>query len=100
LWIDYPTLDKELQIVRTKVPGIQDDLARQVARFVERARGLGLDKVPGISETLDWARAMVILHYDHLDHDTIEQTLGALIKDADDLEQFRQRAIDEILSKI
>jgi hypothetical protein len=56
--------------------------------------------VPGISETLDWARAMVILHYDHLDHDTIEQTLGALIKDADDLEQFRQRAIDEILSKI
>jgi MoxR-like ATPase len=100
LWIDYPDLDKELRIVRSKVPGIEESLARQVTRFVEAARSIGLDKVPGISETLDWARAMVVLHLDHLDHETVEQTLGALIKDADDLERFRKSAIDEILSKI
>lgn len=100
LWIDYPDLDKELRIVRAKVNGIEADLARQVVRFVESAREAGLEKVPGISETLDWARAMVVLHLDHLDHDAIERTLGALIKDADDLERFRDKAIDEILSKI
>ncbi len=100
LWIDYPDLEKELRIVRAKVPGVEEKLARQVCRFVEGARGIGLDKVPGISESLDWARAMVILHLDHLDHETVERTLGTLIKDADDLERFRREAIDEIIAKI
>lgn len=100
LWIDYPDLDKELRIVRAKVPNIESSLARQVVRFVERAREIGMEKAPGISETLDWATAMTILHIDHLDHDTIEQTLGVLIKDADDLERFRREAIDEIMSKM
>ena len=58
LWIDFPDLDKELRIVRAKVDGIERELAQQVCRFVERTRDLGLEKVPGISETLDWARAM------------------------------------------
>ena len=98
LWIDYPDLDKELRIVRAKVPGIEEELARQVCRFVESVRDLGLEKVPGISETLDWARAMVILHLDHLDREAVEQTLGALIKDVDDLERFRREGIDAILS--
>ena len=100
LWIDYPDLEKELRIVRAKVPGVDEKLARQVCRFVESARGIGLDKVPGISESLDWARAMVVLHLDHLDHETVERTLGTLIKDADDLERFRREAIDEIIAKI
>lgn len=100
LWIDYPDLEKELRIVRSKVPGMAKELATQVCRFVEAAREIGLDKVPGISETLDWARAMLVLHLDHLDRRTVEQTLGALIKDADDLERFRREGIDVILSKI
>lgn len=100
LWIDYPDLEKELRIVRAKVPGIEEALARQVCRFVASAREMGLEKVPGISETLDWARAMVVLHLDRLDRDAVERTLGTLIKDADDLEMFRQKAIEEILSKI
>ena len=100
LWIDYPDLDKELRIVRSKVNGIEAQLARQVVRFVDSARRSGLDKVPGISETLDWARAMVALHLDYLDYDAVERTLGAIIKDADDLERFRKQAIEEILSKI
>jgi MoxR-like ATPase len=100
LWIDFPDLEKELRIVRSKVNGIEENLARQVVRFVESSRHVGLDKVPGISETLDWAKAMVVLHMDHLDHDAVERTLGALVKDADDMEKFRRETIDEILSKI
>ncbi len=100
LWIDFPDLDKELRIVRSKVDGIEEKLARQVVRFVDSSRHVGLDKVPGISETLDWAKAMVVLHMDHLDHDAVERTLGALVKDADDMEKFRKDTIDEILSKI
>ena len=100
LWIDYPDLDKELRIVRAKVPEIEATLARQVCRFVENARDIGLEKVPGISETLDWARAMVALHLDHLDRRTVEQTMGALIKDADDLERFRNGGLDALLEKV
>ena len=100
LWIDYPDLDKELRIVRSKVQGIDEQLATQVCRFVEHVRQIGLDKVPGISETLDWARAMVVLHLDRLDKAAVEQTLGALIKDADDLEQFRRESIDAMIAKV
>ena len=100
LWIDYPDLDKELRIVRRKVAGISESLSRQVCRFVERARGEGLEKVPGVSETLDWAKAMVILHYDSLDKEAAERTLGALVKDADDLDRFRNETIDKIMGMI
>ena len=100
LWIDYPDLDKELSIVRAKVPGIEESLARQACRFVERARELDLGKSPGVSETLDWTKAMVLLSLDSLDRDNVERTLGALIKDADDLDRFRESAIDEIMSRI
>ena len=100
LWIDYPDLEKELRIVRRKVDGISERLARQVCQFVENARDSGLDKVPGISETLDWAKAMVILHYDHLDQDAVRRTLGALVKDADDLDRFREDAIDKIMALV
>ena len=100
MWLDYPDLAKELRIVRRKVKGIEERLARQVCRFVERAREEDLEKTPGISETLDWARAMVALHVDHLDRDSIVRTLGAIIKDADDLERFRRETIDHIFSRM
>ncbi len=100
LWIDYPDIEKELRIVRRKVEGIDAALARQVCRFVEGARESGLEKMPGISETLDWARAMVILHFDRLDRDAVERTLGALIKDADDLDRFREETIDKLIALI
>ena len=100
LWIDYPDMDKELRIVRGKVEGIEEGLARQVARFVQRAREAGLEKAPGISETLDWARAMVALHLERLDREAVEMTLGTIVKDADDLERFRRGLVDEILDRI
>ena len=100
LWIDYPDLEKELRIVRNKVKGIDEDLARQVCEFVRGAREFGLEKVPGISETLDWANAMILLNYDNLEPDVIAQTLGALVKDADDLERFRTEAIEHIMQSV
>jgi len=100
LWIDYPDLEKELRIVRNKVKGIDEDLARQVCEFVRGAREFGLEKVPGISETLDWANAMILLNYDNLEPDIIAQTLGALVKDADDLERFRTEAIEHIMQSV
>jgi len=100
LWVDYPTFDKELRIVRSKVPGIADSLARRICAFMQETRKLGLEKVPGISETLDWAAAIFLLHREHLDRETVEQTLGCLVKDADDLRQFREASLDEMLARV
>jgi MoxR-like ATPase len=100
LWIDFPDFEKELRIVRAKVPDIEEKLASQVVRFVEEVRGLDLDKLPGVSETLDWARTMIIMNYDKIDRVAVESTLGALIKDADDLHEFRAKALDDLLAKI
>ena len=100
LWLDYPSYEKELKIVTAKVPGIAGDLAKQICRFMSEARKMDMGKTPGISETLDWANAMVMLHHDHLDRDAVQETLGCLVKDADDLEHLRSRALDELLAKV
>jgi MoxR-like ATPase len=89
LWIDYPTFDKELRIVERKVPGLDTRLAREVARFMESLRQVRLAKVPGVAETLDWATALASLHADHLDEEIINETLGCVLKDADDIKRFR-----------
>jgi MoxR-like ATPase len=89
LWIDYPSFDKELRIVERKVPGINTRLAAQVARFMESLRTLRLAKVPGVAETLDWAQALAGLHADHLDEELVAETLGCLLKDADDIRRFK-----------
>ena len=100
LWIDYPSFEKELRIVLAKVPGISETLATQVCRFLQEAREVGLEKVPGISETLDWASAMVILHHSYLDSDTVDETLGCLVKDAEDLKRLRAGLLDDLLTRI
>ena len=100
LWIDYPDFDKELRIVRAKVPGIGERLAGQVVRFVEDVRSLDLEKSPGVSETLDWAKAMMLMSYESIDREAVEVTVGALLKDADDLEEFRSGALDRILARV
>ena len=100
LWIDYPTFEKELRIVLAKAPGVSEAVATKICRFLQATRELDLEKVPGVSETLDWARALTVLHRDHLDRETVEQTLGCLVKDADDLQQLRGGVLDELLSKV
>jgi MoxR-like ATPase len=89
LWIDYPTFDKEIAIVERKVPGINQRLAGEVARFMESLRRVRLSKVPGVAETLDWANALAGLHADHLDETLVSETLGCVLKDADDIKRFR-----------
>jgi MoxR-like ATPase len=85
LWVDYPALDKELVIVRTKVDGIGESLARQLVSFMQSLRTLRLAKRPGVAETLDWARALVALNADVLDEALVRETLGCIVKDESDL---------------
>ncbi len=89
LWIDYPALEKERRIVERKVPGINARLAREIAKFMETLRHVRLAKVPGVAETLDWAQALAALHADHIDEALVAETLGCILKDADDLKRFR-----------
>src|SRR5882724_11488554 len=89
LWIDYPPYDKEVAIVERKVPGINGRLAGEIGRFMESLRRIRLAKVPGVAESLDWAQALVGLHADHLDETLVTETLGCVLKDADDMKRFR-----------
>jgi len=85
LWIDYPTMEKELEIVRRKIPGIDQQLGLQICAFMKELRALKLEKVPGIAETLDWVQALATLHIDHLDKTIVEDTLGIILKDWKDI---------------
>ena len=87
-WMDFPGFDKEVRIVTRKVPGLNERLAREISRFMETLRTIRLSKVPGVAETLDWAQALSSLHADHLDEDLVAETLGCVLKDADDLRRF------------
>jgi MoxR-like ATPase len=89
LWIDYPAYDKEIRIVERKVPGINHRLAAEVTRFMESLRTMRLNKVPGVAETLDWALALAGLHADHLDETVVGETIGCVLKDADDIRRVR-----------
>ena len=100
LWIDYPTFEKELAIIHRKVPEINDRLARQIGAFMQLVRRVNLDKVPGIAETLDWSAALLALHRDHLDPGAVEETLGCLCKDQEDLTRVRARYLGPILERI
>jgi MoxR-like ATPase len=97
LWIDYPTFDKELRIITTKVPNINYRLARQIAAFMQAIRQVKLNKTPGVAETLDWAMSMMALHQDHLDPGAVRETLGAFIKDRDDVAKLRGKPLDIML---
>ncbi len=94
LWIEYPTFEKELQIVLGKAPDINADLAAQVAGFMQLVRQAKLDKTPGIAETIDWGAALMALHRDHLDRETIEETLGVLFKSQEDARVVRNQWLD------
>ncbi len=94
LWMDYPDYEKELAIVRSKVPGIDLRLAKQICIFMELIREQKLEKVPGVAETLDWARSLVMLHQDHLDPEMVKATLGIVFKDRMDIEHIKDSLAD------
>ncbi len=99
LWIDYPDFDKELEIIKRKVPDIDVRLASQITRFMQELRELKLDKKPGIAESLEWATALAALHIDHLEKSLIEDTLGVIIKDWSD-QRLVQDSFSELLKKV
>ena len=83
-WIDYPSMEKEMKIVRTRLPGIEERLARQIVGYVHTVRGLNLGKPPGVAETLDCTEAMRVLGKTQLDEDAIRETLGCISKSVED----------------
>jgi len=98
LWIDYPTFEKELAIVKSKVPEIDQKLGTQICAFMKELRQMKLEKTPGISETIDWARALATMHLTHLDKQTVEDTLGVVLKDWQDM-RHTQDALSELLER-
>ncbi len=100
LWIDYPTFDKELEIVRAKVPAISEALSRDVTRVIQTVRKMSIRKVPGVAETLDWAAALVALDTAQLDQQVVAETKGCFLKDESDLRRFETEVDDGRLKDV
>jgi MoxR-like ATPase len=98
-WIDYPDFAKEYDIVTAKVPGISARLAAQVTAFVQELRGVELYKAAGVSETLDWAAALVALDREALDDGVVEQTLGVLLKHREDIAAVKGERVQALLAR-
>ena len=99
-WIDYPTFEKELEIVRAKVPEAPAQLARQVTTFIQELRRADLYKVPGVAETLDWTAALVALDQQALELGVVEETLGVILKYQDDVEKIKGENARAILDRV
>jgi MoxR-like ATPase len=89
LWVDYPDFEKEVRIVREKVPGVGTRVANEVVRFMQRLRTRRLGKTPGVAESLDWAQALGALGADQLRDELVDETLGCVLKDEGDLRDVR-----------
>ena len=98
-WIDYPSKEKELRIVRKKIPEIDEILAGQVVNFVQTIRQKKLSKTPGVAETLDWVAALLALNKTELDSLTVEQTIGCILKATEDISAIRVEGIGNMLSR-
>jgi len=102
LWLPYPSLDQEIDILHARVPGLAERLAHQIASLMQVLRGLPLQKAPGVAESLDWALALMSLHRDHLDARALEQTLGCVLKVHEDrgVMHAHHAALDPILGDV
>jgi MoxR-like ATPase len=88
LWIDYPDFEKEVRILRARLPGIEERLAQQIARVMQGLRRMKLAKAPGVAESLDWAAALAALHADHLEPGLVRETLGCVVKEVEDVKRL------------
>lgn len=96
-WIDYPSFEREMSIVRTRLPGIEEELGMQVVRFVQAVRQLDLEKPPGVAETLDCAQAVISLGSRRLNAEVIEETIGCVAKSMEDFAKLKSAGIDKLL---
>jgi MoxR-like ATPase len=98
-WIGHPTLEREVEIVSLRVPGIPERLAAQAAAFVQGLRRLDLAKPPGVAETIDWAQALAALGHSELDAQTVEETLGSVLKYYEDFAAIRDEALVSLVEE-
>jgi MoxR-like ATPase len=99
LYIEHPSFEKEVRILRSRVPGASATLAAEIGRFMAALRQRRLSKAPGVAETIDWAQALMHLHSEHLDRETVMETLGCILKDRHDLREMGTGGIDAILAE-
>jgi len=97
LFIEHPSLEKEVRILRSRVPGVSGQLAGEVGRFMQALRGRRLLKSPGVAESIDWVDALIRLRQEHLDVEAVQQTLGCILKDQNDI---RNLTADELSSLV
>ena len=98
--MDYPDAVRELEILRRKAPGASERLSREVVAFVQKLRKMDLFKLPGVSETIDWSKALLALDRLALDPQTVNDTLGALLKYQDDIGRIRGSEAERLLAEI
>ena len=98
LWVDYPSFEKEVEIITTKVPGITDRLAEQISRFMTQARQMDFYKRPGVAESLDWAQALLALHRSELDVDAVRETVGCILKYQDDIKRVQEDGLEGMVA--
>jgi MoxR-like ATPase len=99
-WVDYPDAARELDIVRRKAPGAAERLSQEIVAFVQRLRKMDLFKLPGVAETIDWTKALMALDKLALDPDTVNDTLGALLKYQDDISRVRGSEAERLLTEV
>jgi MoxR-like ATPase len=99
-WVDYPSAERELEIIRVRIPGVEDRLSRQVVNFVHELRRKDLFKLPGVAETLDWTRALTTLDCLEITPDVINDTLGTLLKYQDDIARIQGSEAAKILAEV
>ena len=105
-WIDYPTFEKEYEIVMTKFPEVRDHLAKQICSFMQRVRQMNFYKRPGVAETLDWAAALIALNRQEVDEKTLAETMGCIFKYKEDLHHLKEEltgkrlALDQMLKDL
>jgi len=96
-WIDFPDLEKEMLIVKKRLPGIEEKLLKQVVSLVQEFRKQKLSKIPGVSETIDWAESLMTLGHREVNTKAFEQTLGTVLKSAEDISQVKTLGLENLL---
>jgi MoxR-like ATPase len=98
-WIGHPELDREIEIVRARVPGVPERLAAEAAAFVGHLRAMDLAKLPGVAETIDWTQALVALGQEELEAGVVDATLGSVLKHHEDIERVRDAGLRELVAR-
>lgn len=99
-WVDHPSLEREIEIVRSRVPEAAELLARQVAVLTGELRSIGLFKPPGVAETIDWVRALEAMGRSEVDVAAVDASLGAVVKHREDLERVRRHGVQELIDAV